>query len=481
MTQKRRNSLKAVMSTLLLTSLVACQQDNSIEELSSKELIPIQLSSGESIIQSRMSGTAFEEADEIGIYVLKQPATLVDSRHVDNMRFTLNKEKEWVPDSPIFYPAGNSISDFIAYYPYKISSVKAEESTLLCEVNSDQSIPTNYAKSDFLVAKHLSISPQKEPITLQFKHQLTEIHIVLLPGNAYDSAEALLAANPIISIKGVNTTATYDLTNGSFSNLTNSKDIIPGGRFVVKDGKVEGKHAIMIPQKIAGNHVWIELSLGGKNYLYTFGENHPLLPATKETYTLTIKKSFTSGNISAAISNWENETNVAGDLIEDGETTPLPPAETGDYTITIPDFTTSSVYKVMKDKEQVAEVCREYLYSEGAINNQAVVIYPFIAGEADLTKGYVAQILNANAGIPVSSSTHGGSVSWNKSTNELTYVPGSTTAASSIAMNGIYEFTPAAPNTGIATTLIADIITHPVSNNVYPIVKVGLQYWIGTN
>ncbi|MEG1685893.1 MAG: fimbrillin family protein, partial [Bacteroides sp.] len=125
MTQKRRNSLKAVMSTLLLTSLVACQQDNSIEELSSKELIPIQLSSGESIIQSRMSGTAFEEADEIGIYVLKQPATLVDSRHVDNMRFTLNKEKEWVPDSPIFYPAGNSISDFIAYYPYKISSVKA--------------------------------------------------------------------------------------------------------------------------------------------------------------------------------------------------------------------------------------------------------------------------------------------------------------------------------------------------------------------
>ncbi|MEG2574139.1 MAG: fimbrillin family protein, partial [Bacteroides sp.] len=333
MTQKRRNGLKAVVSTLLLTSLVACQQDNSIEELSCKELIPIQLSSGESIIQSRMSGTAFEGADEIGIYVLKQPATLVDSRHVDNMKFTLNREKEWVPDSPIFYPAGNSLSDFIAYYPYKASNIKAGESTLLCAVSSEQNISTNYAKSDFLVAKHLSVSSQKEAVSLEFKHQLAEIHIVLLPGNDYESAEALLAANPIISIKGVNTTATYDLTNGSFSNLTNSKDITPGGQFVVKDGKVQGKHAIMIPQDIAGNHAWLELSLGGKNYLYTFGENHSLLPATKETYTLTIKGTATQGNINTSISNWENETNVSGDLIEDGETTPLPPAETGDYII----------------------------------------------------------------------------------------------------------------------------------------------------
>lgn len=481
MIKQRKNSVKAIMSMLLLVSLAACHQDNSIDELSSKEPIPIQLSSGESIIQSRMSGTAFEGADEIGVFVLKQPATLADSRHVDNMKFTLDNTGKWIPQSPVFYPSSNSLNDFIAYYPYSISGVEAGKSTLPCAISIDQSNPANYAKSDFLVANHPSVSPQKEAVMLEFKHRLTEIHLVLLPGNAYESAEALLADKPIISIKGVNTTATYDFKDGSYSNQTSPKDVVLGGTFVVKDGKVQGKHAIMIPQEIAGDHAWIELSLGGKNYLYTFGQNHPLQPATKETYTLTIKKSLIPGTIETSISNWEHETDVSGDLTENEETTPLPPVSEDDCTITIPDFTTSSVYKVMKDNKQIAEICREYLYSEGVIDNQAIVVYPFIEEKTDLTKGYVVQVLNANAGTPVSSSTHGGSVSWNQTTNALTYVPGTKASVSTISMSKLYEFTATTSNVGTATTLVPEVLTHPVSNHVYPIVKVASQYWMGTN
>ena len=60
---------------------------------------------------------------------------------------------------------------------------------------------------------------------------------------------------------------------------------------------------------------------------------------------------------------------------------------------TLDDFKDSWVLKVMYGDKQVAEVCREYLCGEG-INNQAIVVYPMTGSTADISRGFVAAVLD---------------------------------------------------------------------------------------
>ncbi len=462
--------------TFLLCGLLLSCQNTKVEEIVNESDLPIRIDN-RSHIQTRTTGTNFESNDEIGLYVLKLPNNLTNDRHVDNMRF-MYSEGSWIPDNTIYYPSMTDLCDFIAYYPYRATALATASSALEVKVSPNQSNPTDYNKNDFLVAERTSITPSNEPVPLLFKHKLAEIHIEIDPGTGYNSVEELKAANPTVLIRDVATHTTYDFLERNFSNTIENTNITPAGEFIISENKLVGKHAIIIPQEIAKDKLFIEVKAGGKSYYFSPGEKYTIAPSTKITYTLTIKRATSQGNIEATVADWENKSNLNGDLNEMEEKEE--PGITNAYSITIPDFSESSVYKVMDGNTQIAEVCREYLKST-LIDNQAIVIYPFVNGKADLTKGYVAQILDGNAGNPISGNQHGGSISWDIANNTLTYIQGISPNSSTIYLDEKGKFGNSSAGSSKATNIIPDKIEDNRDGKYYPIVKVATQYWMGSN
>ena len=457
-------------ATILLfaaTALTACSKSSTSFSPEDAQ-IPIQISSG-SRIQTRVLDNLFEENDEIGLFVLQQPNAITDERHADNLRFTyLNGT--WVPEQTSYYPSASNACDFIAYYPYTDNALPPSSSTMECQTAADQSQKANYSHSDFLVAERNGITPSTEAVALVFKHRMAEIHIEINPGGIFNSPEELLAQNPVITLKGVCTQGQYNLSDKTFSDLENRSDIIPYGELTVTDGKLIGKRAIVIPQEIQGNQPFIQMQVNGKAYNFTFGEDHAIRPATKETYTLTMKGSAPQTYLEAEIDDWENESHMEGELQEHNDN--------GNYRFSIPDFSQSAVYKAMDGNQPVAEICKEYLNACAA---QAIIVYPIHNGTTDLGQGYVAQIFDASTGQLSDSPIHGGTAAWDEGNNTVDYQQGTSAASNVIYMNeGGISLIPSGSNT---TELTAEpcFLHDERDGKSYRIVKIGTQYWMSEN
>lgn len=460
--------MKPATTALLLatTALLACTK-NSTNLVSEEPQIPVHIASG-SRIQTRVLDNRFENNDEIGLFVLEQPSTLAEGRHADNVRFTYS-DGAWMPEQAVYYPSATGLCDFIAYYPYASNALPPTSSIMECQVASDQSDKNNYSRSDFLAAERNSITPTTEAVPLVFKHRMAEICIEIDPGGVFESPEELLAQNPAVAIKNAYTQGQYDFSDKTFSHLEGKANIIPYGDFSVADGKLAGKRAIVIPQEIPGNQVFIEMQVNGKAYNFTFGENHFIHPATKETYTLTLKGNAPQSNIEAQIDDWENESHVDGELQE--------PTNSSNYQFSIPDFGQSAVYRVIDNNQPVAEICKEYL---NACSAQAIVVYPVHDGKADLRQGYVAQILDATTGKPAAEAIHGGTIAWDDSGNTMDYQQGSSATSGNILYTNEegFSLTPAGNH---ATELATEpyLIHDARDNKAYKTVKIGTQYWMG--
>lgn len=462
-----------------LSILTACHKED-VETISKPGTIPVTLSTAVSKIQTRVNDSSFGDGDEIGVFLLEQPNTLLNKRHADNVRFVCDGAN-WIPDEPIFFPAGDSRSNFVAYYPYEASGIAAGKSSLTCKVKADQSTQLSYSLSDFLVAAVNDVEPKEDAVMLNFKHKLTALEIIIDPGNAYTSAQELLEAFPVILIKNVCTSAEYDFLSGVVSLATNQSDLVPGGEFRIKDNKLVGKRAVVVPQTIPAGKILITLSVEGRIFNFTLGEEYTYLSGTKETYTLTLVASVPEdipGNISTSVSAWENENTHMGDIVEDKEKN----ENLSDYySVFIPDFSESSVYKAMDGNVQIAEICQEYLKATG-IENQSIVIYPVKKGKVDHTKGTVLQVLDASKGKPLATSVHGGTVSWNTQSNALTYTKGISKPMTVVYVDKEGNISDQLEGRSLAvTTLTPDVLKDSRENLIYPIVKIGMQYWMREN
>ncbi|EJW89415.1 hypothetical protein EVA_22484 [gut metagenome] len=111
---------------------------------------------------------------------------------------------------------------------------------------------------------------------------------------------------------------------------------------------------------------------------------------------------------------------------------------------------------------------------EQDIDAQAIVLYPYINGKADLMHGTVLELLGKSTDV------HGGKIEWNAETNSARYTAGTSAPIRTFYLNGegkiAFEKPENALMVHVKTCFLQDIRGTEVK--YYGVVKIGAQYWM---
>ncbi len=463
---KRKIAINRVIAqcACILFSFSSCVNDIQKEEEDSVKQVTLSPR-----IQQNKNSTdenEFNNNDEIGVYILTNSSNLDEERYIDNMRFTYTATNGFQPEVPVFFPEDSKTCDFICYYPYQSKGIAKNGTTMEVKTHSNQNERKKFDESDFMTAFSSQVSPTNQGVDLTFVHKLSKLNIIIEPETGF-TADQLLEMNPSVTIKDVYTNAVYDFLDDSFKSHNTISDVQPYGNWMVEDGKLVGKTAILVPQEFADQHVLLEIRLQNREFQYVT-EACELKSERPEDLIVKLVSDEQSlrCTLRTSISGWgkpEEKKVVANEVSTSIKLS----------TIT---FTDSNVYQVINKGKKVAEIAKEYLLGKN-IDCQAIVVYPAINGETDLSKGIVASIINET------DKKHGGSVAWNISDNSLTYTEGNSNVFTHIYITGNGEIQTVRPADALQIQAKPDVITdnRGTETIVYPIVKIGTQYWMRGN
>lgn len=278
-------------------TIVACSKnENPSPEVPTppvvEEKIPINIST----TITRVTDSAFEQGDRIGIYVVNEPNELaVSGNHVDNMGFTYSTK--WTPDEEIYWKDQTTKAAFYCYYPcgtpnsvtaYKFST-KADQSTL-----------ANYKASEFLWGKTDWMSPTESAVPITVNHMFSNALVVIEPGAGF-TAESLAASEISVKICNIKTDASINLSTGAVSASGAPTSIIP-----LNEGTYY--RALIVPQTVEENALII-VTIDGVNYTLTKGFTFKV--NTQHRFTVTVNK--VNNGVNIGIGGWEiDETDNGG-------------------------------------------------------------------------------------------------------------------------------------------------------------------------
>lgn len=460
-----KHSLLAVVSLFYFSCISNIQPLEESTPLPTSGNIPITISGRILQVQAhtRITDNKFDNDNAIGLYVLAQPENLSGSRHIDNMRLVYSSDV-FTPEEEIYYPKGEGKCDFISYYPYQEEGIIQGSSNININVSPDQSSTTEYSNSDFMVAKATGISPSLKAVNLQYNHKLCQLNIILQVYEEENINE--LQQNASISISNLNTKATYNMDTELFSAFNTPQSIIPNGKWEIDEEshQLTGKKVILIPQPITPD---CELTLRVNNKVYCASMPTDLILESEAGCELLLRydSRVGIGGITTSISDWKPGSSSSTDLEEK--------VDNSSITISDLNFEKTGIYNLITSSDIViGEICKEYLLGDN-INAQAIVLYP----TNNSNKGTVLQILGETQSI------HGGNINWDKTNNSFTYIAGDKTPIEQIYAdkdgNIIFEKGEDVQLIQAKESMLTDI--RGAETNIYPIVKIGTQYWMQEN
>lgn len=469
-----KNTLKkaAKHSLIAVTSLFYFSCANNIQPLEeptpplpASGNIPITISGRILQVQAhtRITDNKFDNDNAIGLYVLAQPENLSGSRHIENMRLIYSSDG-FTPEEEIYYPKGEGKCDFISYHPYQEEGIIQGSSNINVNVSPDQSSTTEYSNSDFMVAKTTGISPSLKAVNLQYSHKLCQLNIILQVYEEENINE--LQQNASISISNLNTKATYNMDTELFSAFNTPQSIIPNGKWEIDEEshQLTGKKVILIPQPITPD---CELTLRVNNKVYCASMPTDLILESEVGCELLLRydSRVGIGGITTSISDWKPGSSSSTDFEEK--------VDNSSITISDLNFEKTGIYNLITSSDIViGEICKEYLLGDN-IDAQAIVLYP----TNNSNKGTVLQILGETQNI------HGGNINWDKTNNSFTYIAGNKAPIEQIYAdedgNIIFEKSEDVQQIQAKESMLTDI--RGAENNIYPIVKIGTQYWMQEN
>lgn len=279
---------------LLASVMVSCNNENS--PMAQDEKVAVQFTGGINV-STRAAGVAWADGDKIGIFMTAAEETLSANsikEGVDNVAYETNGGLSFSPISggkTIYYPIDGDV-DFYAYYPqttvnnYKVALNVADQS-------KQEAI-------DFMYAKTTGCNKAIPQVELKFSHQLSWLVLNVQAGNGLTEDDL---KNLTVTIEDQNTTATFNLVDGTLSDEGNPNNITMK---TVEAGKVY--EAILLPTTSETRKIVFDLNTGyDAPFVWTMESD--LKGGNRYNYT-TVKLTRTSVDIMGTIESWNEVKNI---------------------------------------------------------------------------------------------------------------------------------------------------------------------------
>lgn len=279
---------------LLASVMVSCNNENS--PMAQDEKVAVQFTGGINV-STRAAGVAWADGDKIGIFMTAAKETLSANsikEGVDNVPYETNGSCSFSPISggkTVYYPIDGEV-DFYAYYPqttvsdYKVALNVADQS-------KQEAI-------DFMYAKTTGCHKTMPQVELKFSHQLSWLVLNVQAGNGLTEDDL---KNLKVTIEDQNTTATFNLVDGTISDEGNLTNITMK---TVEAGKIY--EAILLPTTSKTRKIVFDLNTGyDAPFVWTMESD--LKGGNRYNYT-TVKLTRTSVDIMGSIESWNEVKNI---------------------------------------------------------------------------------------------------------------------------------------------------------------------------
>ena len=266
-------------------------------------------------ITTRVTGTAFDEEDAIGLSVVpwsdgrEQP--LSSSRWEDNVKFVY-RDGQFVSSATAYFPDATTANTFYAYYPYNQTGFRSNTSSLAVAVATDQSDAASRTASDWMVAVTRNVKPDGQAVPVAFRHILSLMQIRMTAGDGV-TADELLEAE--VLLKDFCSTALYDVDAETFGEPADVTDIRPYGTTRIEGDYVTGLSAVVVPQTREAGETVIYFTFKGKTMAYKPSSEFTFEPGKSHLFTATIGMTPQGPTlaVSAQIDDWQEGGVITGD------------------------------------------------------------------------------------------------------------------------------------------------------------------------
>ncbi len=282
-TMMRKFALLALLSSVMLLSCKKAVQETPA--------IPIRIATS----VTRVTDTAFETDDAVGLFVVNTPAALKQSgNHADNVKFSFNGEN-WETAKQLYWLDDKTSADFYTYYPYNSSASIGSHGF---SVQKDQSTEAGYKASEFLCGSNKDIAPTPDPVHVSTKHVMSCIKIELKAGTGWTDSDINAAT---VRLTGLQTAARINLADCSVTADGSVADISP----LSLEGGVY--KALVVPQSVNDSEL-IKVKVGNNDY--ALKTSVTLSSGKQHKCTLVVNR--TSEGINIGIDPWEDGDDFGG-------------------------------------------------------------------------------------------------------------------------------------------------------------------------
>lgn len=253
---------------------------------------------------TRVTETAFESGDQIGLYVVNrnddgsQNDLKPSGNYVDNMRYTYSYNT-WTPDETVYWKDDKTCADFYLYYPYQAAHVN--ENPMVFKVEADQSNVNSYKNSDVIIGSTLNVAPSQTTVYIASKHVMSRVVIALKPGEGFTDA-SLAASDVKVTLNIPAVSANIDLATGEVEPIMNydGESLTMTPMTPYKDGNVY--RVIVVPQEVAQTNL-IKVNVGGSDFV--FSKAFDFVSGKSYTFNVTLAKK--SSGLNATITGWDSD------------------------------------------------------------------------------------------------------------------------------------------------------------------------------
>ena len=420
--------------------------------------------------KTRVVGSVFEQNDSVGVFAFLSSTDLTQERLVDNMSFKYSSvNKEFAGSREVYFPEGDALVDIMSYYPYQKMGLEKGKTAMSVGVDNHQEINANFMASDFLVA-HKEAVKSVNKLELMYDHKFSKLKINLKLPEGIDET-ALKDKKPNITVDGFYTKAFYDFKTNKIEGWSDIQSVYPKTDWAwdEKERMLSGAQVILVPQSLSSSDQEIDVEIDGRLY-YTQLPSEVLLEEGKVCEINILFQSTQEHLISVMqgnIADWKGTSHTS---VESKNMN-------GYINIESLSFLESNVYEVIHKGRAIAQICKEYLLAD-EIEAQAIVAYPVDAsGQVVLSDGLVLKVID-NA-----TETNGGKVSWDKSSNKLSYTPGDKPVIKHLSFDPQQKMVCSDTKNGLSVLVRCKSFKDNRNGKIrnYPLVKMATQYWLREN